>query len=135
MKRTVSFFVIITLIFSMFALVGCNNKKLDPEIDRQIREAYSSTDPDNVKYWYCGTYRGNVAIYPLGVAGQAITVVEVAGIEYTYSDTNQILIFSDGELYTMPEAYEKGLIGYFDVRIIFYKFSKLYTEWREGLIK
>ena len=135
MKRAISILVIFTLILSILALAGCNNKELDPEVDRQIRETYSPTNPNSVKYWYCGTYRGNVAIYPIDLAGQAITVVKVAGMEYMYSTTTQILIFSDGEFYTMPEAYKKGLIGYFDVRIIFYRHAKLYSEWHKGLIK
>ena len=72
-----------------------------------------------------GTYRGNVAFYMPGLGlAQVITEVEIAGVKFSYPNSNQIHIWSDGNYYTMPEAYEKGLIGYFDLHVIRHIYEK-----------
>ena len=122
MKQKLSILLLISIILSTFVLYGCTPSPVDPETDLQIREYFAikySYSPDELSYWNLGTYRGNVAFYVPGMGGaQAITEIKIAGVEFVYSDANQILIWSDGEIYTMPEAFKKHLIGYFDLYII-----------------
>lgn len=122
MKQKLATLLLIAILLSTFVLYGCTPSPVDPETDLQIREYFAikySYSPDELSYWNLGTYRGNVAFYVPGLlAGQAITEIKIAGVEFVYPTTNQIYIWSDGEIYTMPEAYKKHLIGYFDLYII-----------------
>ena len=122
MKQKLSILLLISIILSTFVFYGCTPSSVDPETDLQIREYFASKlpiTPDELSYWNLGTYRGNVAFYVPGLGGaQAITEIKIAGVEFVYSDANQILIWSDGEMYTMPEAFKKHLISYFDLYII-----------------
>ena len=128
MKKIVAIFYILIVILSCFLLSGCNlNDELDIEASEQLIEDYnkefeSEISAEKLNKWYCGTYRGNIAFYPVNLgAYMYIMEVEVAGIEYTYPDSRQILIYSDGEFYTIAGAFEKGLIGYFDIYAIYYR--------------
>ncbi len=126
MKKVVAILYILIVILSCLSLSGCDvNDELDIETSEQLIEDYNKEfefeiSLEELNEWYCGTYRGNIAFYPKNLMHYcALMTVKVAGVKYTYPDSRQILIYSDGEFYTMAGAYEKGLIGYFDIYAIF----------------
>ena len=128
MKKVIAILLLpITLLFVLI-LSSCSfDSKYYEETANQLRQDYFVTyghelSSEHLDMWCCGTYRGNIAFYPWGaLCSDALTTVDVAGIKYTYPDGRQILIYSDGEFYTMPIAYDNNLIGYFDIYIIFLK--------------
>ena len=126
MKKLIAILYLFIVVLSCLLLSGCNlNSNLDREVANQLREDYVVTYGDELSselldMWYCGTYRGNIAFYPWSALHYcALMDVNIAGVKYIYPDSRQILIYSDGEFYTMAAAYEMGLIGYFDIYAIF----------------
>ena len=70
---------------------------------------------------YCGTYRGCVAMMLTSngsVYTTAICTDSVAGVQIMYSNSNQIYVCKDGEMYTLEEAYEERLLKRSDIRKI-----------------
>ena len=134
MKKIVAVLCLFVIVFSSFSLMGCNfSKTPDVELrDQLIKDYYEAFDleisADELEKHYCGTYRGNVAFYDYwSLHYCALMTVNVAGVKYTYPDSRQVLIYSDGEFYTMAGAYDKGLIGYFDIYTIFFRHYR--NEW------
>lgn len=126
MKKAVAILLVLIIVLLALTLGRCVfDNKLDPEINTKLREDYSreygyEMSSEELEKWYCGTYRGNIAFYPWGQGFYcALMTVNIAGIKYTYADSRQVLIYSDGEFYTMPVAYDMDLIGYFDIYAIF----------------
>ena len=128
MKKVIAVLYLFIVVLSCLSFCGCDfNDNVDVEISEKLIEDYykefkTKISLKELNEWYCGTYRGNIAFYPVNLgAYQYIMEVKVAGIEYTYPDSRQILIYSDGEFYTMAAAYEMGLIGYFDIYSIYFR--------------
>ena len=130
MRNVVALLLAIVIVFFALTLGKCVfDNKISQEAKNQIIEDYYieygyEIPSDELDKWYCGTYRGNIAFYhSWGGAFFVVTTVNVGGVEFTYPDSRQVLIYSDGEFYTMGAAYEMGLIGYLDIYIIFYKYE------------
>lgn len=126
MKRIISLVLISIMLLSCISLSACG---VSNDIDQRIREDYvawtnKSCSPDEIEYWHCGTYRGNVALYFFNESCYfAVTEITVADIELVFPDSRQIWIWSDGTFYDMNTAYEKGLIGYFDIYAMYYRYE------------
>lgn len=88
---------------------------LDSEIDRIVRvklsEESASDTPEEISY-RCITVFGDTCVlyWDNGMAGFMMTYEEVGGYWFAYPDTNTLRILSNGELYSMAEAYKKGVI-------------------------
>ena len=132
-------FVLLALI-SILALVllGCNkNEELNDELEREILEDFLITSaligdisPEDINYTSFGQFRDSVAIY-FHTAGAYETPVEeeIAGYKFSYPDSRVIRICNNGKFYKMGEAYELGLIDYFDILSI--KIESLFLEFEE----
>lgn len=132
-------FVLLALI-SVFSLVllGCNkNEELNDELEREILEDFLITSaligdvsPEDINYTCFGQFGDSVAIY-FHTAGAYKTPVEeeVAGYTFSYPDSRVIKIWNNGKFYKMGEAYELGLIDYFDILSI--KIESLFLKSEE----
>lgn len=81
-------------------------------IRKEISETITNLTPENVKYRCVAIFGDDTyALYSdNGMVGFMVTYEEVGGYWFVYGDSNKVQILSNGELYTMPEAYENGLI-------------------------
>ena len=93
--------------------------------------------PENVRIsHYFGTYNGNIALLISDrneLDGEAVMWRQnVAGVEFRYGSTLQILVWDSENFFSLPEAFEQGLITTENVRNINYRhrqaFPRIY-EW------
>jgi len=78
------------------------NYKFDPELDGGF---YVET--------YYGTYDGAVPVLMRGTKmayAQVVTSETVAGYTFTYSDSNKMEVWKDGEFCSLSEAYDGGIL-------------------------
>jgi len=100
--------------------------RLCPELEMRIKEDWAArspmSTPEDVRIdHYFGTYNGKVALMIRDTRGGFPDVVweqTVAGIVFRYNSGQQIHIWYDGEFFSLPQAYEQGLITRKDVRDI-----------------
>ncbi|MCL2763168.1 MAG: hypothetical protein FWD36_08205 [Treponema sp.] len=81
---------------------------------------YYVIDDFYIMYYY-GTYNGAVAVmmgHKQAMYGMIITRVTVAGITFTYGDTNSISVWKEGLFYTLQSAYDFGLLTRDDLESI-----------------
>lgn len=70
---------------------------------------------------YCGSYKGSVVVMlsdDQTVYTTAITIDTVAGTRFQYSNSNTLLVWNDGELYTLEQAYSGRLLSKSDIKTI-----------------
>ena len=111
---------------------------INDEESLKIREAYLdmrnkrganlSTDDIRIEKYY-GTY--NQCIVAMltdsdAIYSQMLRKEKIAGIDFIYSDSNQILVLHDDTLYTLEEAYILNILTKKNIRSIrnAYIFSK-----------
>ena len=122
---------------ALFSLASCtqilfgksNVDELGSERVLQIKKTYMETLPfrdeitiDDVSVIeYCGTYDDCSVLMlttRVSVYAQALWTEEVAGSRFGYSDSNRLYAWKDGRIYTLPEAYEAGLLSEADLKTI-----------------
>ena len=132
MKKITSILLIMTIILSCLALVGCGKNDFNEELKIEIIEDYliwsgiqSDKTIEEIEYEYFGTYGDSVAIY-FHTAGayETPTKEKVAGLTFSYPDSRVIRIWNNGKFYKMSEAYDMGLISFGDV--LFVKIQSLF---------
>ena len=115
--------LILTIILSSFSISACGNKDFAEQLKTEIIEDYlvfsgiqSDKTIEEIDYEYFGTYGDSVAIY-FHTSGAYETPIKekVAGVVFNYPDSRVIRIWNNGKFYKMSEAYEMGLISFFDV--------------------
>jgi hypothetical protein len=105
---------------------------IDPDRLLQIKQAYldmktetmghhDMTTDDVLVVKYCGTY--NECVVMMFTDSQsfyttAIRTASVAGVQFTYSDSNQLYAWKSGEMYTLEQAYEAKILRRSDIRDI-----------------
>ena len=92
---------------------------LDMKIERGWPDDMATDDVRVLEY--CGTYRGCIAMMLTdnqSAYASAICVANVAGVRIMYSDSNQIYVCKDGEMYTLEEAYKARILKRSDIRKI-----------------
>ena len=74
-------------------------------------------NPEEIEYEFYGRYGESAAVYfhTAGSYQGEKAVEEIAGFTFSYPDTRVIRIYNNGKFYKMPEAYEMGIISFFDV--------------------
>ena len=125
-KKITSILLILTIILSCFAFVGCGFTR---ELKSEIIEDYlkwsglwGDKEAKDISYQYLGKYGESVAIY-FRTAGAYMTptVEEIAGYTFEYPDSRVIRIWNNGKFYKMAEAYENGLINEENIKAIKFK--------------
>ena len=122
-KRITSVLLVLTMILSCLSLIACAKNYLSEQLKTEIIEDYlvfsgiqSDKTVDEIEYEYFGTYGDSVAIYfHTSGAYETPTKEKVAGVVFNYPDSRVIRIWNNGKFYKMPEAYEMGIISFFDV--------------------
>ena len=94
----------------------------------RIKEDWASRSqwitPEDVRIdQYFGTYNGKVALMISDNATSfhaAVWYEKVAGFVFHYGSGQRVLVWYNGNFFSLPEAYEQGLITAEDVENIFY---------------
>lgn len=96
-------------------LVGCGDAQ-----EKQIREDYLAlmhtqgetemTIDDVIILNNYGTYNGAVVIRMLRGAYEVITTIKIAGIEFTFSNSNTALVWKDGHFFELSDAYDNDIL-------------------------
>lgn len=100
----------------IFLLTACGNDQED-----RIRNDYLSylhsqgeteTTLDDVKILKnYGTYNNAVVVRMERPAFEVVTVIQVGGIDFTFSNSNTALVWKDGQFFELQEAYDTGLLS------------------------
>jgi hypothetical protein len=90
-------------------LVGCSHV-----YEKQIREDYLALMraqgememilDDVIILNNYGTYNGAVVIRMLRGAYEVITTIKIAGVEFTFSNSNTALVWKDGQFFELSDA-------------------------------
>lgn len=96
-------------------LIGCGNTQ-----EKQIKEDYLALmhaqgeiemTIDDVKILdNYGTYNGAVVIRMKRNSYPVVTVIEIDGIEFTFSDSNTALVWKDGQFFELSDAYDNEVL-------------------------
>ena len=121
-KKTLIFLSV--LFFSMF-LVSCkkeikfNMEELSEEMMLEVKEAYvmyynkeSKIDDLKIEHYY-GEHNGiyAITIYDSNLIYVSEIVPEIiGGVEFEYGEHPHILIYNGKRIYSLKEAYDKGII-------------------------
>ena len=108
----------------MMRFVEILPQPLCPEVEMRIRADWAarapSLTPETVRIdHYFGTYQGKVALMISEIGSSFPPVVweqTVAGIVFHYNSGQQIDVWYDGDFFSLPQAYEQGLITAENVR-------------------
>ncbi len=107
-------------VFSVFAAKP-DISELDREQLIKLKQVYLEEMKNNEELTaddvtileYCGTYNG-CSVMMFTSRGTlyltAIEVVNVAGINFLYSDSNKLYAYKDGKIYSLEQAYENGFL-------------------------
>lgn len=103
------------LCISLPFLSGCSNLQ-----ENQIREDYLDfmhnqgeiemiIEDVHILNNY-GTYNGAVVIRMKRSAYEVITTINIAGVNFTFSNTNTALVWKDGYFYELSDAYNNDIL-------------------------
>ena len=129
MTRILSFVLILILVFSCCMLSSCVYDSIDPDLDAQLQEWWGEED---INYLYCGTYGDSIAlcITSAFTTTDGIGYILIEGLVEIITPTkNTVVIWNNGTVYELEEAYEMGLINSLDALLIAHRFEKEYTEY------
>jgi len=117
MKRILAFALCLTLIF---LLCACKKEdKKDLTLDEQIKQAYLDKTKDTapleeMSVRHICAFNDVYAVFvdcSLWVAGEAVTNVQVGDNLFTFSTTQEMMIYKNGVCYKLTEAYERRLLA------------------------
>jgi len=124
--------IVITMIFALVALSGCENNayprpslSINMELELSIRQSFATqhdiaVDDVFVSFYY-GTYE-NTSIVLMGsteiVGGDTETTVVISGIEFRFPTTTIFVAWRDGNFYSVQQSYDNGWITRPQVRTI-----------------
>ena len=139
-KRILSIVLIVTVLAAAFVLLcSCSPAADQPNVDdvsperwQEVKRSYVDMKradgyPDSLTVEsvsiveYCGSYKGSIVVMlsdDQTVYTTAVRVVTVAGQTITYSNSNELLVWNDGELYTLDQAFSTGLITESNVKSV-----------------
>lgn len=125
--------VAFVLLYLFWSVVDQPNiEDVSPARWKQVKQSYvdmkrSNGYPDSLTIEsvfvveYCGSYKGSIVVMlsdDQTLYTAAIRTVVVADQQVTYSNSNELLVWNDGELYTLDQAYSAGLITKSNVKSI-----------------
>jgi|GEM_PF-2378153 len=136
MKRLIVFVFALALLLSACANLATDDASaaLSANMERRIQRDWFRTIPDRGRFnrnsvridYYFGTYNGSVALMisdDYTNFTQAIWDQEVAGFVFRYGDGQFISVWNNRNFYTLPQAYELGLLTSQNLRDIHYHFN------------
>ena len=116
-------------------LVGCGGKTepklltLSGELQKEVETAWREIKGrdiawDDHGHRYYGTYQGAVVIFePVGII-DTVTELEVAGETFVWGYNFQIYVYKDGEICTLKNAYQYGMLTQENIKAI-----REYHDW------
>ncbi|MCH5160821.1 MAG: hypothetical protein J1G04_02205 [Clostridiales bacterium] len=136
MKITKKIIVLIAALFCAFGLFACGTEAVgndepqmvefehitvDADTVNEIKTAFYGEDSDyyTSSKWgleIYGEYNGAYAFYATDAASAAVVSCEVVdGLIFTYSCGMPMLVYSDGNIMRLQEAYDSGILSYDDL--------------------
>ena len=143
MKRFM--FLLILPVLCIPAFFGCTEGSNEPQgdLETQIKTAFYNSEycsesyktiyaePDNIPIkGILGIYGDSVVVDIMSRPNTAMAGSEyVDGIQFTYPYEYYFLVYNDGEMYRLQEAFDAGLLDHDDV--VDLKENTLYYKFRQ----
>lgn len=115
MKKLKIIALLSLVVVTSIMFVGCGGSgvgELGAEVASQIKQDYYDKGLGNlgvneIGLEYYGTYNGAVAVMVFGsnAVGDAVWECTVDGIKFSYRNYVPLIVWKDGEFYTLQEAY------------------------------
>lgn len=115
MKKLITFFLILTIVFSFTACAASNALYSVDDVDaleKEVNAAWTARGHDSVyAFQYYGSCNGyHIVLFVAGPAEQAFQSKKVAGHEFEYHSSFFLKAYKDGDFIELKEAYESGFV-------------------------
>ena len=126
-KRLFAFVLVVCFLFIVSTLCGCYGSKntihLSGRTQREIINAFVDAHSNDqhpvtkheISLRCYGEFDGVYVLF-VDVASYGYTAAEhtevIAGVKFIYPDGRSMIVYSNGEFYTIAEAYENGTLSY-----------------------
>ncbi|MCH5163991.1 MAG: hypothetical protein J1F36_03155 [Clostridiales bacterium] len=119
MSKIAKLVAVILFVFSIMSIFSACSDKNKQTIDEQIKAAYIAEHPrdhlanKDITLRYYGEFEGTyVLMIYLAEYGYFDAVYHdiVSDVRFIYPNSNKLKVYSNGEFYSLKEAYEKGLL-------------------------